>query len=119
MSIYFRVDSHAKEFLSEKDLAIERAMEEMGIAAQGFASAKCPVDTGRLRASLAYATSRSSGGGDSPIGRPPKETMVVGTNVEYAIYAERRSRSPFYLRNSISDHLNDYQRILKSHLSGH
>lgn len=118
MSVYFRVDSHVTEVLTAKDLAIERAMEEMGIAAQGFASAQCPVDTGRLRASLAYATERSSGGGNVPIGKPPKETMVVGTNVEYAIYAERRSRRPFYLRDSISDHVDTYQKILKSHLNG-
>lgn len=118
MGMYFKVDSHAAEALSEKELAIERAMLEMGIAALGFATLKCPVDTSNLRGSLAFATAIASGGGDSPHGTPPKATMVVGTNVEYAIYAERRSSSPFYLRNSISDHVGDYQKILKSHLDG-
>lgn len=60
-----------------------------------------PVDTGRLRNSMAYATSEDN------------KTVYVGTNVEYALYVEEGSSNADYgfgkgvgahmLRNAVMD----------------
>ncbi len=34
--------------------AIARGLEEMGLVAEGYAKAGCPVDTGRLRNSITH-----------------------------------------------------------------
>lgn len=96
------------------DKAIEAALVQAGIILERQAALLAPVDTGRLRGSITYATKRHqsnarSGGlsGDSrtarsvgiPAGqgdtvREPnkKWTLHVGSNVEYAQYIEYGTR---------------------------
>lgn len=69
-----------------------------------------PVDTGRLRNSMAYATSEDN------------KTVYVGTNVEYAIYVEEGSSRADYgfgkgvgahmLRNAVMDVQDDSEAFL-------
>lgn len=54
---------------------IASGLEQVGLAAEGHAKAKCPVDTGRLRNSITHA-------------QADPRTEVVGTNVEYGEYVE-------------------------------
>ena len=98
--------------------AIERALEAVGLQAEGYAKMKCPVDTGLLRNSITHAV-----GGKAPAlssyqsnpvhaisdatrraktagklakirtgtysGTAPEEQAVyIGSNVQYAAYVE-------------------------------
>lgn len=89
--------------------ALDRAMEEVGLAAEGFAKRKCPVDTGNLRNSITHAVESA------------EDAVYVGTNVEYAPYVEmgtsRTAAQPF-LRPAATEHGETYRRIVRSHLGG-
>jgi hypothetical protein len=119
--------------LKARDEQLQKALEKIGIAAQGYATLNCVVDTGRLRASTTYATTEKQGkpgklkeGGESPAKdhamhqKPKEKTVVIGTNVEYGEIIEtrggRQGKGAHYLRNSISDHLQEYQKIIKEEL---
>lgn len=87
--------------------AIDRALEEIGLAAEGYAKRACPVDTGRLRNSIAHAV--ESG----------EDAVYVGTNVEYAPYVEmgtRRTAAQPFLRPAATEHGSTYRSILKRNL---
>lgn len=70
-----------------------------------------PVDTGRLRNSMAYATDANN------------RTVYVGTNVEYALYVEEGSSNADYgfgkgagahmLRNAVMDVKDDAEAFLQ------
>jgi HK97 gp10 family phage protein len=72
MSINF-IDN-SEEVLSALHEAAERALEKCGLTAEGYAKKATPVDTGNLRNSISH--------------KVQKDTMFVGTNVEYAPYVE-------------------------------
>ena len=87
--------------------AIDRALEEIGLAAEGYAKKACPVDTGNLRNSIAHAV--ESG----------EDAVYVGTNVEYAPYVEmgtRRTAAQPFLRPAATEHGSTYRGILKRNL---
>ena len=87
--------------------AIDRALEEIGLAAEGYAKRACPVDTGNLRNSITHAVEGS------------EDAVYVGTNVEYAPYVElgtcRTAAQPF-LRPAATEHGSTYRSILKRNL---
>lgn len=56
--------------------AVLRALEKIGMAAEGYAKDLCPVDTGNLRNSITHVVDESDG------------AVYIGTNVEYAPYVE-------------------------------
>jgi len=63
-----------------------------------------PVDTGRLRNSMSYATSEDN------------KTVYVGTNVEYAPYVEEGARGrtgAHMLRNAVMDVRDDSEAFLR------
>jgi HK97 gp10 family phage protein len=79
------------------------ALGTIGLVAEGYAKRLCPVDTGRLRGSITHT-------------QMDEDTEVIGTNVEYAPYVElgtTRTRAQPYLRPAISDHVDQYARIIK------
>ena len=59
--------------------AIDRTLEEIGLAAEGYAKRACPVDTGNLRNSITHVVDSA------------EDAAYVGTNVEYAVLAQCRS----------------------------
>lgn len=83
-----------------------KVLEEWGLIAEAYASDYCPVDTGRLRASISHDTD--------------EDTMYLGTNVEYAPYVElgtsRMDAQPF-LRPAIENHMDEYKDIMNDVLS--
>lgn len=87
--------------------AIDRALEEIGLAAEGYAKRKCPVDTGNLRNSITHAVDSAG------------DAVYVGTDVEYAPYVEmgtsRTAAQPF-LRPAATEHGSTYRSILKRNL---
>ena len=56
--------------------AILRALEKIGMTAEGYAKDLCPVDTGNLRNSITHTVDEA------------EQTAYIGTNVEYAPYIE-------------------------------
>ena len=100
--------------------SINRALEMIGIQAEKFAKALCPVGTpestgiagyigGTLHNSIAHQVVM-------------QETAVyVGTNVKYAPYVElgtsKMAKRP-YLKPAIEDHIEHYKQIISDQL-GH
>lgn len=101
-----RADNRA-QFKHAFNKALARALEEIGLAAEGYAKRLCPVDTGRLRNSITHVT------------RYGAKAVYIGTNVEYAAYVElgtRMQKPQPYLRPAASEHQETYRSILKKNL---
>lgn len=100
------VEDNADEFRDGLDAALTRALEKVGLVAEGYAKRLCPVDTGRLRNSITHAMEGS-------------EAVVIGTNVEYAPYVElgtARQKAQPYLRPAAVDHVSEYREIIEGEL---
>lgn len=100
------IEDNTDEFRDGLDAALTRALEKVGLVAEGYAKRLCPVDTGRLRNSITHAMEGS-------------EAVVIGTNVEYGPYVElgtsRQKAQPF-LRPAAQDHVGEYRRIIEGEL---
>lgn len=99
-------EDNTDEFRDGLDAALTRALEKVGLVAEGYAKRLCPVDTGRLRNSITHAMEGS-------------EAVVIGTNVEYGPYVElgtSRQKAQPYLRPAAVDHVEEYRRIIEGEL---
>ena len=129
----FKLKSNRKEVLRGSEEAVERGLAAIGMRAVTYTHRPkerggTPVDTGRLRNSIAWATASQSGGGtDEPPGgedAPPEggaddRTVVIGTNVEYgeAVEEGTSKRKPAHmLRNALIDGSDEYARIMEAAL---
>jgi HK97 gp10 family phage protein len=109
---------------------MNRALEAVGIALEGYAKLMCPVDTGRLRNSITHDVR--------------DDKVYVGTNVEYAPYVEYGTgagvggrSTPWkyqdahgkwhtttghdpqpFIRPAVQDHLDEYKDIMEEELKG-
>ena len=129
---------NSEEFLEAFEFAKHRGLEAIGLAAEGHAKRKCPVDTGRLRNSITYAVAgysthvksyrrdnvangtskkhkRYEYGGSAMEGE--KDSAVfIGTNVEYAPYVENGARgrkAVHFLQSAASGHGEEYKRLME------
>lgn len=103
MRFTIRVENNSQLVLDELGEAVERALYAIGVkAVEGSVDAISgrydidpAVDTGRLRASISFITPTEKGGsgqpkpanaqaGDDLTGTAEQNTVVVGSNVEYA-----------------------------------
>lgn len=100
------INDNTQAVLSAKRAAIQRALKSIGMQAEGYAKALCPVDTSNLRNSIA-----NDDDGES--------TVVIGTNVEYAPYVEygtsKMAERP-YLRPAVENHIEEYKRMFEYYL---
>lgn len=98
--------SHKEEVMKAISEAKARALEIIGGKAESYAKQLCPVDTGNLRNSISHA-------------QQDDNTVVIGTNVEYAPYVElgtvRMAARP-YLRPAAENHGPEYKMILENEL---
>lgn len=124
---------HSAEVKAEFEAACLRALEKCGLVAEGYAKKECPVDTGNLRNSITHEVDE---GGDA---------VYIGSNTEYAAYVElgtgqyypggrqdpwvyqdakgnwhltHGQRARPYLKPAVADHSGQYEKIIKSELSG-
>lgn len=67
-----------EEFLNSEDGPVGAFLARKGVRGEAVAKRLCPVDTGRLRASITHRLGRDSEG----------LFVDVGTDVEYAPYVE-------------------------------
>ena len=122
----FELKSNRKEVLRGSEEAVERGLAAIGMRAVTYTHRPkerggTPVDTGRLRNSIAWATASQGGGGtDAPSGGGADDrTVIIGTNVEYGEIVEEGTskRKPAHmLRNALTDGADEYARIMEASL---
>ena len=122
----FKLKSNRKEVLRGSEEAVERGLAAIGMRAVTYTHRPkerggTPVDTGRLRNSIAWATASQGGGGtDAPLGGGADDrTVIIGTNVEYGEFVEEGTskRKPAHmLRNALTDGSGEYARIMEAAL---
>lgn len=97
--------NNSSTVLGELPKAIRRGLLRIGAAAEGYAKDLCPVDTGRLRASITH--------------KADETTAYIGTNVEYGKYVElgtKRHRAQPFLQPAAQDHTDTYNAIMRQEL---
>ena len=100
-----KITSNAELFEQASDEAIARALEAIGLQAEGYAKMLCPVDTGNLRNSITHAVEGIS--------------AYIGTNVEYAPYVEygtSKTRAQPFLQPAAYNHADEYKRMVEYYL---
>lgn len=101
------ITNNIPEVIRTKNEAIARGLEKIGLTAERYAKGYAPVDTGRLRNSISHYRDHDG------------DAVIIGTNVEYAIYQEfgtHRMKGTPFLRPAVNNHLNEYKNIIKSEL---
>lgn len=126
------IENNKDIVLDALDEAVERALMAVGNNAANYARNNAPTETGRLKNSITHVME-----GDN--------TVIIGTNVEYAPYVELGTgihatngngrKTPWsykdeegnwhrtsgqvahpYLRPAINDHMDEYKRIVENEL---
>jgi HK97 gp10 family phage protein len=131
---------HTDELLSEVENLREKALRAMGLQLERNAKLEINravydtpksedyIRTGRLRASLTYATRNAQGspgkaaesGDTAQHAKPAKDRVYIGTNVEYAAHVEMgtsQMRARPYLRPTLMNHIDEYKKISADILS--
>ena len=129
---------NSKEIIGLFQKAKHRGLQAIGMAAEGHAKKKCPVDTGILRNSITYAIAgyathvQSYRRGNVAGGTSQKHTryeygggamegekdsaVFIGSNVEYAPFVElgANGRPPaHFLQNAATGHTDEYKRLME------
>lgn len=137
------VADRSKEVLENLERLVGDGLIGVGLEAEKFAKKDCPVDTGRLRNSITYATTESQGGaneggfrtkdGGTPEMAKPEDyemhatpegkVLYIGTNVEYAGPVEYKDLEhnvgkAHFLRDSLATHGAKYKKIMEAALKG-
>lgn len=129
-NVTVQVESNLKLYKKAFEKAVEQGLSAIGRKAATHAKEKCPVDTGRLRNSITWATIKRQGKtyqySSNKRARKSKNhqqrtytdkigtgvdnrTVVIGTNV---VYGERIEDGSHMLRNAVTNHKQEYQNIL-------
>ncbi len=122
---------NSDEILEALKRAIARAADDIGELATQYAADRTPVDTGRARNSITYATKErqnvdytyNDDKGHTfaeKIGQGAQEGEVyIGSNVEYFPYIEAGSRTiqAFHpLQHAANDHAEEYKDIVRERM---
>ena len=102
MKIEVGITSNRELTEQASDEAIDRALEAIGLQAEGYAKMLCPVDTGRLRNSITHTVDVTG------------HKAIIGTNVEYAAYVEMgtsRTKAQPYLQPAVMNHIDEYSNM--------
>ena len=109
--IEVQITDNSDKVLDEMNMQVFRALMAIGQEAEGYAKDNCPVDTGRLRNSIANTVNQD------------EKAVYIGTNVEYAPYVEymdyrHKVGQAHFLRDAASTHTDHYMAILEASLKG-
>ena len=132
-----RITDNSAKLLTELEKASLAALHAVGLQAVKHMVERVPYDTGLLRNSLTYALDgegaqksnyKADKGAEtgSYTGTTPKEgsnrrAVIIGTNVEYAVYQEYgTSQTPAqpYIRPAAANHTDEYKAIIKAYMKG-
>lgn len=134
-------ESHVDEVISALNAAKPKILETIGLKAEKYAKALCPVGTVESTRKKGY---RGGTLRNSITHQIDDDTLSVGSNVEYAPYVELGTGPNFtpppewesfdtpkgsgvghgyvkprpYLRPAIEEHRAEYEQIIKSELGG-
>ena len=100
MSYTYR--DNTDEVLAALERAKKRGLEAIGLTAEGYAKKDTPVDTGRLRNSIAHAVE--------------SDAAYIGTSTSYAPFVElgaRGRKGVHMLQRAASEHTDEYKRIME------
>lgn len=124
-----KVNDNSKIAMSAFEKQMQNGLNAIGVAAEEYAKRGCPVDTGRARASITYATSTESKntetpheeGDDTPKATPEKTAVYIGGNVEYLAKIEtmdmpHKTGKAHFLRDAAAQHGNEYKELMKKAL---
>lgn len=129
-----KMQDNTQKVLSAFEKQLQNALNAIGLKAEGYAKKDCPVDTGRLRNSITYATENYSGAGTytdkdrnsysdaTARGTPKKYDVYIGTNVEYAKRIETKDNlkhatgKAHFLRDAAARHAKEYRKIVETAL---
>ena len=90
------------EVIAALEMAKKRGLEAIGLVAEGHAKKITPVDTGRLRNSIAHAVE-----GDA---------AYIGTSTSYAPFVElgaRGRKGVHMLQRAASEHADEYKKLME------
>ena len=96
---------NSEQVLSAMEKAIKNGLEAIGLTAEGHAKKETPVDTGRLRNSIAHAVE--------------SDAAYIGTSTSYAPFVElgARGRNGVHmLQRAASEHADEYKQIMEEAL---
>ena len=129
MIVNFKDNSGA--VLSAFHSAVEKALEECGLVAEGYAKKLAPVDTGNLRNSISHKVD------------PEEPAVYIGSNSLYAAYQEfgtgiytdggrdtpwvyqdekgnwhwtRGNKAQPFLKPAVADHARQYRQIIEQEM---
>ena len=129
MTVDFKDNSGA--VLNAFQSAVEKALEECGLVAEGYAKKLAPVDTGNLRNSISHKVD------------PEEPAVYIGSNTSYAAYQEfgtgiyteggrdtpwvyqdakgnwhwtRGNKAQPFLKPAVADHARQYRQIIEQEL---
>ena len=100
---------HSPEVLEAMKQQVLLGLESIGQECEGYAKKDCPVDTGRLRNSIAHQVVDT------------EKAVYIGTNVEYAPYVEygeykHTVGKNHFLRDAATNHSDHYKAIMEAAL---
>lgn len=107
MSVEIDIKNYSHLTREVFDAAVKRGLEACGMVAETYAKQGAPVDTGRLRNSIAHAVVES------------EKAAYIGTNVEYAPFVEFGHHSyagAHFLRDAAANHSEEYKAIIEESL---
>lgn len=127
------VIDNTEEVLEALERAKQNALTAIGMEAETYAKKNTPVDTGRLRNSITFVTKKNEGTTRSynytvkvdgkkmkitdttVIGTgAEKDSVYIGTNVEYAPYVElgsRNNKAHHMLQRAAIEHADEYKKL--------
>ena len=128
MSIKFKDNS--QEILEKFKQAKNNALEAIGMAAEGYVQDETPVDTGRLRHSITWASKEHEGFthsysdnngnsfSDSVGSGADEDSVYIGTNVVYAEGIEtgthRKAGGAHMIQRGIQNNQDEYKRLAEN-----
>lgn len=109
-----KIVDNSSIFKTAKDEAVARALEAIGIQAEGNAKLELEntprrIDTGNLRNSISYSVQSN------------EEAVYIGTNVEYAPYVHdgtMKMAANRFLKNAAERNSAEYKAIAERYLKG-
>ena len=90
------------EVLTALKRAKKRGLEAIGLTAEGHAKKETPVDTGRLRNSIAHAVE--------------SDAAYIGTSTSYAPFVElgaRGRKGVHMLQRAATEHTDEYKQLME------
>lgn len=124
-----KIDDYSAQVLKAMRTQVQNGLNAVGQTCEKYAKAGCPVDTGRLRNSITYATKTKHDSGSFPAegedfkkkAEPKENSVYIGTNVSYASVQEygdfsHKVGNKHFLKNAASNHSEEYKAIIKAAL---